>query len=98
MSEAVDYLDKSKSLMEERGKTYDNSNKERSMAATVKAFNAITGNSLTESEGWEFMLILKQVRQFSNPDFHRDSAEDSVAYSALLAESLEKEGESQKSY
>lgn len=96
MKEAAEYLNQAKELMEERGKTYDKSDKERSMASTVIAFNAITGNHLTESEGWEFMLILKQVRQFSNPDFHQDSAEDSVAYSALLAESLEKEGEAKE--
>ena len=35
---------------------------ERSMASTVKAFNALTGHNLTESEGWEFMVLLKLVR------------------------------------
>jgi len=91
MKDAPQYLEEAKNLMIERGKIYDNSDKERSMEATVNAFNAITGKNLSESEGWEFMLILKQVRQFKNLKFHQDSAEDSVAYSALLAESLEKE-------
>ena len=91
METASDFLTTAFNVMEERGKTYDNSDKERSMSATVKAFNAITKRDLTESEGWLFMLLLKQVRQFSNEKYHEDSALDSVAYAALLAESLSNE-------
>ncbi|MBR9690406.1 hypothetical protein GOV08_01855 [Candidatus Woesearchaeota archaeon] len=86
--EADKFLTNAALTMKERGKTYDKSNKERSMASTVKAFNAITGKGITESEGWLLLLILKQVRQWSKPGYHEDSALDSVAYSALLAESL----------
>lgn len=94
MKTAEEYLSKAKKLMKERGKTYDKEKEgkpERSMSKTIIAFNAITGHNLDESEGWLIQLLLKQVRQWSSEDFHLDSAEDSVSYSALLSESLEKE-------
>jgi hypothetical protein len=86
---AVEFLSVAKSTLKERGKIYDKSTEdteERSMASTVQAFNAITGLSLSESDGWLFMLTLKQVRQQNSSTFHYDSAMDGVAYSALLAE------------
>jgi len=95
--DAFGYLRVASETMKERGETYDISEKERSMESTIKAFNVITGENLTESDGWLLMLILKQVRQWSSPPFHKDSALDSVAYSSLLAESLEKENEIEKS-
>lgn len=58
------------------------------MGKIIVAFNAITGRDLTEQEGWLIMLLLKQVRQWSTEQYHHDSALDSVAYAALLAESL----------
>lgn len=85
---AHDYLKQASDLMVQRGKQYDKPSGERSMGKTVAAFNAITGRDLCEAEGWLLMLLLKQVRQWQTPEFHRDSAEDSVAYAALLAESL----------
>jgi len=89
---AIEFLKEAETTMTERGKTYDKLNKgesERSMGKTIEAFNNITGNNLKESDGWLLMLILKQVRQYSSVTYHKDSALDSVAYSALLAESLE---------
>lgn len=93
---AEQYLNKAAGIMAERGKQYDSPEGERSMGKTVAAFNAITGRNLTESDGWLLMLLLKQVRQWQKADFHADSAEDSVAYSALLAESLEREVDAPK--
>lgn len=84
---APDALKRAAEIMDERGKQYDKPDGERSMAATVAAFNAITGQRLTESHGWLLMLLLKQVRQFQREGFHQDSAEDAIAYAALLAES-----------
>lgn len=73
----------------ERGKQYDAPGGERSMGRTVQAFNAITGRDLTEAEGWLLLQLLKDVRQWQNPDkFHEDSALDGVAYSSLKAEAL----------
>ena len=86
---AVQYLEAAAKHMRDRAATYDKPQGEHSMARTVKAFNAITGQNLTEAEGWEFMLLLKQVRIFTNPAVpHKDSLEDAVAYAALLADSL----------
>lgn len=85
---AHEFLGKAQALMLERGKQYDKPEGERSMATTVIAFNAITGQSLTEAEGWLLLQILKDVRQWQNPAYHADSAEDGVAYSALKAEAL----------
>ena len=85
---APEFLHRAATIIEERGKQYDKPSGERSMGKTVQAFNAITGQDLTEEQGWAFMLVLKQVRFFSNTTApHRDSLEDAIAYSALLAES-----------
>ena len=73
-------------LQQQRAATYEQPGGERSMEKTVKAFNAITGHDLVESEGWLFMAILKMVRGQSTERPHRDSAEDLVSYSALYAE------------
>ena len=85
---AETFLHRAADLMAERGKQYDQPAGERSMGRSVAAFNAVTGRDLTEAEGWLLMLLVKQVRQWQRPGFHRDSAEDGVAYAALLAEAL----------
>ena len=72
--------------MRDRAATYDKPEGERSMGATVKAFNAITKRDLSEAEGWLLMQLLKDVRLFQRPGYHADSAEDCVAYAALKAE------------
>lgn len=85
---AEDFLTNAADTISQRGKQYDKQAGERSMAKTVAAFNAITGQSLTESEGWLFMQVLKDVRQWQKTDYHHDSAIDCVSYAALKAESL----------
>jgi hypothetical protein len=86
---AHEFLGKAQALMLERGKQYDKPEGERSMGTAVSAFNTITGRSLTEAEGWLLLQVLKDVRQWQNPDkYHADSAEDCVAYAALKAEAL----------
>lgn len=84
---AYSFLDRAKALLGDRGKEYDQGN-ERSMGKAIEAFNAITGRDLKESEGLLLMVLLKQVRQWSADGYHKDSAEDAISYSALLAESL----------
>lgn len=79
-------LNKAAAHMEQRAATYDKPAGERSMAATVVAFNAITGQSITESEGWLLMQILKDVRDRQRSAPHQDSLEDGIAYAALKAE------------
>ncbi|MBB1614511.1 hypothetical protein A9978_18910 [Pseudomonas sp. UMC65] len=85
---AHEFLGKAQALMLERGQQYDKPEGERSMGAAVSAFNTITGQKLTEAEGWLLLQILKDVRQWQNPAYHADSAEDCVAYAALKAEAL----------
>jgi len=87
MKTAPDLLTEVADTLAERGKAYDQPLGERSMKKTVRVFNIITGNELTESEGWEFLLCLKQVRAFSGAKLHEDSLLDAIAYAALLAES-----------
>lgn len=89
MKKSTDFLQAAIDVQAERGKQYDAPDGTRSMAKTVQAFNAITGHHLTEAEGWLLMQIVKDVRQWQNPDkFHEDSALDGVAYSSLKAEAL----------
>lgn len=89
---AADFLRAAASLMDERGRQYDQPDGERSMGRCVAAFNAVTGRDLAESEGWLLLQLLKDVRQWQRPRYHADSAEDCVAYAALKAEALQRDG------
>ena len=61
---------------------------ERSMARCVSAFNAITGSSMSERNGWLFMAILKATRAASTPEGRPDDYIDGAAYFALAGESV----------
>lgn len=87
---ATEFLNNAANTMEERGKQYDSPEGERSMRRTVLAFNTITGQDLTEAQGWLFMSVLKKVRQYQG-GAHLDSCVDDVAYSALFAEARMRE-------
>ena len=54
---ALTYLCEAGETMKSRGQEYDKPSGERSMAATVEAFNAITGSHMEECDGWLFMLL-----------------------------------------
>jgi len=71
---------------DDRASTYDAPCGEHSMGKAVTAFNAITGYTLSESEGWLLLQVLQDVRLFARPAYHADSAEDCIAYAALKAE------------
>lgn len=71
--------------MRDRAATYDKPEGERSMGATVAAFNVITGHVLTEEQGWLFMQLLKAVRSQQGA-YRADSYEDGAAYAALAGE------------
>lgn len=77
--------------MRDRAAQYDKPQGERSMGTTVIAFNAITGQTLSEAEGWLLLQLLKDVRLFQRPGYHADSAEDCIAYAALKAEAKGRE-------
>lgn len=83
--QAAEYLSQAQSEMRDRATTYDSAAGERSMAATVAMFNALTGNSLTEEQGWKFMVCLKLVRS-EQGDFRADNFVDGAAYFGLAGE------------
>ena len=68
-----------------RGKERDQPTGERSMLRTVEAFNALTGASLTEREGWLFMVILKAARSCQGRH-NLDDYVDGAAYFMLAGE------------
>ena len=63
---------------------------ERSMARTVAAFNAMFGTDITESQGWQFMELLKMSRGAAG-NYHADDHLDRTAYAALGAEAAARE-------
>lgn len=85
-SKAADILTTAAEVMVERGKSYDGSGQERSMAKIVASFNAKTGHNLTELEGWLFMTDLKAVRALNGGGM--DCFVDGAAYFALAGESV----------
>ena len=100
-TKAQDLLYRAADLMDERGKQYDQRSGERSgersMQAAVTAFNAISGYSLTEADGFLLMALLKMVRDQQRETPHRDSIEDLVAYASLYGEArLHGEAQRQK--
>ena len=90
MTNAHEILTQAASEMQDRAKTYDKPEGERSMGKTVAAFNALTGHVLTEQQGWQFMELLKIAR--SNQGAYReDCFIDGAAYAALAGEAASNE-------
>ena len=89
--QAQDFLLAGIGHMQNRASTYDKPEGERSMAATVAAFNAVTGDGLmnTEERGWLFMQLLKAVRS-QQGDFRADSHEEDASYTGLAGEAAYK--------
>ena len=84
-STAANILTAALGHMCDRAATYDKPEGERSMGATVDAFEAVTGVSMTEEQGWLFMALLKAVRSQQGA-YRADSYEDGAAYFALAGE------------
>lgn len=82
---AKDILESAVGHLKERGKTYDSKEGERSISRVIKCFNTITGNNITNEQGWLFMTLLKVVRS-QQGEFKLDSYEDGAAYFALMGE------------
>lgn len=82
---ASSILDAAADHMRDRAATYDKPDGERSMAATVAAFDVITGHTLSEEHGWLFMALLKMVRSQQGA-YRADNYEDGAAYIALQGE------------
>lgn len=90
--QAPDFLKAGIKHMQDRASTYDKPEGERSMSATVAAFNAVTGDGVmnTEERGWLFMQLLKAVRS-QQGEFRADSYEDGASYSGLAGEAAYKD-------
>ncbi len=83
--EADKILGEATKTIAQRGVDYDSRGGERSMAHAVKIFNTITSQSMTEAQGWIFMLALKQARMMQGKP-KLDTYVDLSAYAALLGE------------
>lgn len=92
---AQEFLNSAEIHMGARATTYDAKGGERSMAKTVALFNELRGASLTETDGWLMMTLLKLVRA-NQGGFKSDNFEDLVAYSALMGESASAEARKPK--
>ena len=65
---------------------------ERSMAATVAAFNALEGTRLSEAQGWRFMQVLNVARAAAcerNGAHNAGDYANGAAYAALANEAAE---------
>jgi hypothetical protein len=80
------YLEAAASEMADRAASRDMDSGERSMARAVAAFNTLYGHALSETEGWQFMSLLKKSRSAEGA-YREDDHTDDVAYAALAAES-----------
>jgi hypothetical protein len=78
---APDLLRLAMDVLAERGEQRDRPEGERSMAAAVAAFNAVSGHNLSTKEGWRFMMCLKMARGNA-----ADDDLDLIGYAALAAE------------
>lgn len=85
---ADEHLQAALGALIDRAAVRDAESGERSMARTVAAFNSIYGHNLTETEGWQFMALLKMVRA-SQGSYRADDYTDQASYSALAGESAE---------
>lgn len=85
---AKDFLADVLAIQVERGKTYDkdDNQEERSMAKIVAMYEMLTGITLSERQGWMFMVVLKMVRAHAKEAFHEDSFVDLISYASLAAE------------
>lgn len=86
MKKADDILESAIEHMRNRAQARDQPEGERSMSRTVNAFNAITGHTLSERDGWMFMVILKAARACNTPTGIGDDYEDGAAYFGLAGE------------
>jgi hypothetical protein len=88
MSYPADILVSAKDNIQQRAIMRD-MNEERSMLRAVTTFNSLTHHSLTEHDGWIFMVLLKLARAYAG-SFCEDDYIDAASYAALAAESLRK--------
>lgn len=84
-STASQHLDAVRAIIASRGEERDLPDGERSMVRATSIFNACTGQTLSESDGWLFMICLKISRQRAGR-FKLDDYHDLIGYAALQTE------------
>lgn len=84
MTSAVSILEQAQDCIGDRAAERDRES-ERSMRATIEAFNAMYGTKLTEQHGWMFMVFLKASRAHGGA-YKEDDYIDMSAYAALAGE------------
>lgn len=86
----VEQLRAAAQAIADRASQRDCESGERSMYRAVQTFNALTGHTLTERDGWVFMNILKLSRAQSSAEngapANLDDYIDGAAYMALAGE------------
>lgn len=85
---APEILQRAAQHMQDRAAARDQPGGERSMRRTVDAFNALTGRTLSERDGWLFMAVLKAARATATPTGRKDDYVDGAAYFCLAGESV----------
>ncbi len=85
---AVDILISAADEIAARADQLDRENGERSMARAVTTFNALTGHSLSQRDGWVFMVVLKLSRSQNGRPIIDDYL-NGAAYMALAGESID---------
>ncbi len=89
MDHAADILNTAETTMRERAAERDVA-EERVMGRIVEMYNSLTGSTMTELQGWQFMIILKMVRGQSG-NYRKDDYVDQAAYAALAGECASKD-------
>jgi hypothetical protein len=84
-ADAVSILVDAADAISHRAAQRDQPDGERSMGRCVQAFNALFGTTLTETQGWQFMALLKIARSTGGA-LHMDDHTDHAAYAALAGE------------
>ncbi len=82
---ANDFLKKASEEMLDRSRTYDKPEGERSMGKVVAMFNELTDMTMSEEDGWKFMILLKLVRSCQG-EYRSDNYVDGAAYFSLAGE------------
>lgn len=90
---AVQLLEKGKSIISQRGAEYETTQNqgERSFGAVATAYSAITGKPTTAAEVALMLQLVKDVRQWSQDRLHEDSVIDGINYATLKGEELYKQ-------
>ena len=83
---SVEILSMAAAGIGDRSQHRDTNAGEKSMVRNVAVFNALTGHSLTETDGWLFLACTKMARAVQG-DFHEDDYVDLAGYVALAGES-----------